>query len=234
MISELNFRGKRRLPMIYGVEAAECGLACMTMIARFHGRDVDINSLRQRHSMSLRGASVRGLIRLADAVGLASRPARVELNDLSRLRTPAILHWDFNHYVVLADVSGSKVTIHDPSGGVKTMPLSKVSDHFTGVILEVTPAADFGPMEARTPMRLSALWSKVTGLKTTILQLIGLSLVLQIVTFAFPFQLQLVIDESIGRADGAILTLLTVAFGILVLLQATVELLRGWTLQILT
>lgn len=231
VIADLAFHGGRRLPMIYGVEAAECGLACMVMVARYHGMDVDITGLRRRYSISMTGASIRSLMKLADMVGLSSRPAKVALEDLGKVRTPAILHWNLNHYVVLKRVSGSTVTIHDPAAGVQKLPLSEVSQHFTGVLLEVVPAADFAPAPARAPMKLSLLWSRISGLKTTLAQLIGLSLALQLVTFAFPFQLQLVIDEGVGRSDAAMLTLIAIGFGSLVLLQAAIELLRGWTLQ---
>ena len=98
------FKG-RRLPVVIGAEAAECGLACMTMIARWHGHDVDLNGLRQRSGLSISGASLRTLIQMADRLGLASRALKVEMEALSKVKTPAILHWDLNHFVVLANAN---------------------------------------------------------------------------------------------------------------------------------
>ncbi|WP_233205264.1 cysteine peptidase family C39 domain-containing protein [Alkalicaulis satelles] len=80
------FRG-RRLPVVIGAEAAECGLACMTMIARWHGHDVDLNGLRQRTGLSLSGASLRTLMQMADRLDLATRALKVELEALSKVRT---------------------------------------------------------------------------------------------------------------------------------------------------
>ena len=101
-------------------EVAECGLACIAMIARFHGHDVDLNGLRQRFALSLSGMSLRSLMGLADQLGLSTRPLRVELSALSKVKTPAILHWDLNHYVVLRSVTSRSIVIHDPAIGVRT------------------------------------------------------------------------------------------------------------------
>ncbi len=67
-IAALNISGRPRLPVIIATEAAECGLACMAMIARFHGHDVDLNGMRQRFSLSLAGATLRSLMGFADAL----------------------------------------------------------------------------------------------------------------------------------------------------------------------
>ena len=98
---QLNFSRRRRLPLVLASEAAECGLACIAMIARYHGHDVDLNGLRQRFALSMSGISLRSLMGLADQLGFSTRPLRVELSALSKVQTPAILHWDLNHFVVL-------------------------------------------------------------------------------------------------------------------------------------
>ena len=116
-LQQLNFSRRRRLPMVLASEAAECGLACMTMIARYHGHDVDLNGLRQRFALSLAGMSLRSLMGLADQLGFATRPLRVELSALSKVALPAILHWDLNHFVVLESADASHATILDPARG---------------------------------------------------------------------------------------------------------------------
>src|SRR3954468_5949063 len=103
----LNFSGRRFLPVIRQTEAAECGLACLAMVASYHGRRTDLNALRRRHPVSLKGVTLRGLIQIADQLGLASRAVRLEPGHLRQLRLPAILHWDMNHFVVLRDVTGT-------------------------------------------------------------------------------------------------------------------------------
>lgn len=229
---ELNFSRRRRLPVIQGAEAAECGLACMAMVARFHGHDVDLNGLRQRFSLSMSGATLRSLMGLAEPLGLAARALRVELSALGKVRLPAVLHWDLNHFVVLKSVKGDKVVVHDPAMGARTYSVAEVSNHFTGVVLELTPVDTFEKVTARAPIRLTSLWSRMTGFWSAFFQILGLSLALQVAVFAMPFQMQLVVDEAIFRADRDLLTVLAIGFGALVIVQASIEALRGWALQV--
>jgi len=230
--AELNFSRRRRLPVIQGAEAAECGLACMAMIARYHGHDVDLNGLRQRFSLSMSGATLRSIMGLADSLGFAPRALRVELTALSKVRLPAILHWDLNHFVVLKSVSNGKAVIHDPAIGARAYSLDDLSKHFTGVALELTPSDSFEQVTARAPIKLSSLWSRMIGFWPAFFQILGLSVALQIAAFAMPFQMQLVVDEGIFRGDRNLLTVLAIGFGALVIIQALVEALRAWALQV--
>src|SRR5215813_9536778 len=140
---QINFSRRRRLPLVLASEAAECGLACVAMVARWHGHDVDLNGLRQRFTLSMSGISLRSLMGLADQLGFSTRPLRVELSALSKVATPAILHWDLNHFVVLRAVTARGAVIHDPALGIRTVPQEELSKHFTGVVLELNPAANF-------------------------------------------------------------------------------------------
>lgn len=230
--SELNFARRRRLPVIQGAEAAECGLACIAMVARYHGHDVDLNGLRQRFTLSMSGATLRSIMGFADSLGLAPRALRVELSSLDKVRLPAILHWDLNHFVVLKSVSKGKAVIHDPAMGARTYFLDDLSKHFTGVALELTPSNTFEKLTARAPIKLNSLWSRMIGFWPAFFQILGLSLALQVAVFAAPFQMQLVVDEAVFRADRDLLTVLAIGFGALVIVQATIEALRAWALQL--
>lgn len=231
-MSLVSLSRRRQLPLVLASEAAECGLACITMVARHHGHDVDLNGLRQRFALSLSGMSLRSLMSLADQLGLSSRPLRVELSALSKLRLPAILHWDLNHFVVLRSIDSRAAVIHDPAIGIRTLPLAEVSKHFTGVALELSRAASFHKLEAKAPIRLSSLWSRISGLSGAIIQIIILSAALQIAAFAAPFQIQLVVDEAVQHADRDLLLVLALGFGALAVVQASIEALRGWALKV--
>src|SRR6186997_3171769 len=104
-MSFLSFASRGHLPMIRQTEAAECGLACLAMVASYHGHRVDLNTLRRRHPVSLNGVTLRGLITVAGHLQLGSRPVRFELEHLKQLRVPAILHWGMNHFVVLKTIT---------------------------------------------------------------------------------------------------------------------------------
>jgi ATP-binding cassette, subfamily B, bacterial CvaB/MchF/RaxB len=228
----VNLSGRRKLSMVFASEAAECGLACIAMIARYHGHDVDLNGLRQRFALSLSGISLRSLMALADQLDFSSRPLRVELAALPRVQTPAILHWDLNHFVVLQSINAKTAVIHDPALGIRKLAISELSKHFTGVVLELSPAASFRPIQAKAPVHLSSLWSRMSGLWKALAQVIALSAVLQIAAFAAPFQIQLVIDEAVFHSDQDLLLVIALAFGALVIVQASTEGLRGWALQV--
>ncbi|MFS2317847.1 peptidase domain-containing ABC transporter [Maricaulis sp. D1M11] len=229
---ELNLFRKKSLQTVMSVEAAECGLACLTMISRYHGHDVDLNSLRQRFSLSMAGANLKLLMEIADQLGFASRAVKCELEHLNHLALPAVLHWDLKHFVVLEKVKRGSIIIHDPALGRREVRLEEVSNHFTGVALEIEPTASFEPIKDRAPVRLTALWSSMQGFWRALIQVLALSVGLQVATFAMPFQLQLVVDEVLGRGDAQLLHVLAVGFAALVLLGALIEALRAYAIQV--
>lgn len=204
----------------------------MAMVARYHGHDVDLNGLRQRFSLSMSGATLRSIMGLADSLGFAPRALKVDLIALDKVRLPAILHWDLNHFVVLKSVAGGKVVVHDPALGARTYSLAELSKHYTGVVLELTPSGQFEKVTARAPIKLTSLWSRMVGFWPAFFQILGLSLALQVVVFAMPFQVQLVVDEAILRSDRDLLTVLAIGFGAIVIVQAVIEALRAWALQV--
>ena len=224
--------GRKTLPVILQTEVTECGLACLTMIGRYHGHDIDLNVLRKRHLISMTGASLKSIMAIAGTLQLAARPLKVELDQLPKLQLPAILHWDLNHYVVLKSVKGDKVQIVDPGIGLRVMKLSKVSDHFTGIALELSPTAEFSPQEARLKPHLSLLWSRLIGLKRAIFQTLTLSVILQIIVIAAPFYLQLVVDGALAQKDYGLLKALAFGFGGLMILRAIAEAVRSWAILI--
>src|SRR6478752_8886765 len=154
----LNFSGRRVLPVIRQTEATECGLACLAMVACYHGHRTDLNSLRRRHPVSLKGVTLRELKEIAARLGLACRALRIEMNHLGQLRLPAILHWDMAHYVVLKACRRKGIVVHDPAVGEKWFPISEASRHLTGVVLELSLTEDFCRMDERARLPFSAFW----------------------------------------------------------------------------
>lgn len=203
----------------------------MAMIARYVGHDVDLNGMRQRFPVSLAGTTLRGLMDLAGQLGLASRALRADLDALPRLRTPAILHWDLDHFVVLKAARRGRVVIHDPARGRRVLDASALSKHFTGVVLELAPTADMTPVVARAPTRLRDLWSRMDGFWPALAQVLGLSTALQVAVFAAPFYLQLSVDEAVATGDVELLGVLALGFGGLVAVRVGIAALRSWTLQ---
>jgi ATP-binding cassette, subfamily B, bacterial CvaB/MchF/RaxB len=226
----LNFGWGRRLPMVLQAEAAECGLACLSMISGYHGQHADPTALRRRFGFSLKGATLKDLIGVADRIGLASRPVRVELDELAMLRTPCVLHWDLNHFVVLESVGRTGITVHDPAEGVRKLTFEQASRHVTGVALELTPTGGFEPAAAPPKVRIRALLGHVTGLRRALGHLLLLAFAIEVFALLSPLFLGLTVDHAIVSADRGLLLTLALAFGLLLLLQTGVDALRGWML----
>jgi ATP-binding cassette subfamily B protein RaxB len=142
---QLLFWHGKRLPVILQTEAAECGLACLAMIASYWGHRIDLSSIRRRFSLSLKGATLKGLMVMAQGLNLQPRPLKLGMGHLRDLKLPAILHWDMNHFVVLRRVTDTYAFIHDPGVGERLMTLDETAKHFTGVALELTPTSEFLP-----------------------------------------------------------------------------------------
>lgn len=230
----LSFFGKRCLPVILQTEAAECGLACIAMTASYHGHEIDLPAMRRRFSISLKGATLKGLIAIAHALGLHPRPLKLDLQHLPDLKVPCLLHWDMNHFVVLKEVNRHHAVIHDPSVGQRRLPLAEFAEHFTGVALELTPGANFQPQRETRPVGLFRLMGRVTGLRRGLVQLLFLGLALQVCSLVAPFYLQWVVDEALIAADRDLITVLGLGFLFLAVIQAAISLTRSWVSTVLS
>lgn len=225
---DVRFGWRRRLPVIHQSETSECALACLAMIASYYGREIDLLALRRCGWTSTHGLSMNQLVQRADALGLQSRPLRLELADLAKLRTPCVMHVDLNHFVVLKRVSRRHVLIHDPATGFRKMSLRDLSDRFTGVALELFPSPTFIRRKEKTPLSLKALAGRLQGLKRAFLLILAFALALELFSLAAPFYVQTVIDQVTTNRDVDLLTLLSLSFLALIVLQALIGGLRTW------
>ncbi|MCR5884518.1 peptidase domain-containing ABC transporter [Rhizobacter sp. J219] len=220
--------------MILQTEAAECGLACLAMVAAQHGLRTDLPTLRKRFSLSLKGATMADLVRMAGRMQLSPRPLRAEMEHLPQLALPCVLHWDLNHFVVLTELSGDKAVIHDPARGVRRLALSEVSQHFTGIVLELSPAPDFKPTEERQSIGMRQMLGRVTGLRRSLGQIFVLALALEAFMLLSPFFMQWVVDGVLVSADRDLLLTLGLGFGLLVLVQVATGAIRSWAVLYLS
>lgn len=219
---------RRRVPMILQSEAAECGLACLAMIASAHGHDTDLLTLRRRFEMSSRGATLGRLMQIADQMGLANRALRLELEELPQLQVPCILHWDLNHFVALVRADAKRITVLDPAVGERTLTLKEASPHFTGVALELAPTQGFEKKTEKTPFDLRVLFAGQRGLWRAFAQMAVLSIVLETFSILMPMLSQWVIDDVVVTRDTPLLTVLCIAMFLLAFMALCTRLLRGW------
>lgn len=219
-----------RLPLILQSEATECGLACLAMVAGYHHYRIDLATLRRRFPVSLKGSTLAGLIQVAGKLGIATRPLKLGMEHLHQLKLPCVLHWNFNHFVVLKEVRSKSVVLYDPALGIRTVPLDEVSTSFTGVALELWPSPSFKPAKARQTIKLRGLMGRVTGLAASLGQVLLLALALEVFALVAPFYLQWVIDNVIVSADRDLLSTLAIGFALLMLMQQTVGAIRAWVI----
>ena len=231
--NKLNFF-RRSVPLIMQTEAAECGLACLTMIAGYHGIETDLQSMRRDHSVSLKGSTLKSLIDIADSMNLAARPLRVELPALTQVRLPAIAHVDFNHFVVITGVAKDTVALHDPARGARTVPFAEFSKHFTGIVLELTPTPSFSKRKSVERLSIWSIIGSARGFRGALLRLVALALAFEVFALAMPWLTQLTVDEVIVSADRDLMTVLALGFALLILIQTAISALRGWLLLHLT
>jgi ATP-binding cassette subfamily B protein RaxB len=216
------------MQIIYQSEAAECGLACLAMVAGAYGYKTDMTSLRQRYPLSLKGATLQQLMQMADQLGLASRALRLEPHELSQLKLPCILHWQMTHFVVLVRVKGQKIQVLDPAFGKRELSPADVDQCFTGVALELCPTAVFKKADQRQKLRLSQFWSSVSGLWSALGRILLMSLLLQFFLLLAPYYVQLVADEVLVSRDLELLPVLAFGFTVVLLLQVLTNTLRSW------
>jgi len=201
------------------------------MIANAHGHELDLPALRRRFPVSLRGVTLATMIDQAHELGFDTRPLRIELEYLPELQTPCILHWNLNHFVVLKQAKGNLAEIHDPTCGMRMLPMSEVSRCFTGVALELLPSAHFHPIKEAQSITLRKIAGRLHGLAPALLQVALLAFSLELFTLIVPFYAQLVLDQVLITGDRSLLSVLGVAFLFVIGFQALMAAMRGWAIS---
>lgn len=227
------FWSRRQLPLILQTETAECGLACLAMVAGYWGRPCDLISLRQRFAISPKGVTLADLVRMAETLGLQSRPLQLELEELPKLALPCLLHWEMNHFVVLSRIKGKRLLIHDPAAGERWISPTEASTHFSGIALELRADPDAPAAPPPRKISLFGLMGNVAGLGRGMVQLLALGVLLQLCTLLAPFYLQWTVDDALMAGDRDLISVLGYGFLLLVILQALIGGVRSWLTTVL-
>lgn len=221
----LNSRSK--LPIILQSEMSECGHACIAMIANFWGHHLDLYTLRKISRPSNRGINLLQIKDLLENLGFMIRGLKVSLEELNKVKTPAILHWDMNHFVVLKKIGKRSITIHDPALGIRQCSIEEVSNSFTGIALEIAKANDFQAIKNKSKLSLYDLVKTVKGINNYILFLILISLAIEFFSLLNPLFIQYVTDSVIISSNISNLYVIAIAFSLLISIQIFTEYIRG-------
>lgn len=229
-INALSLHWRRRLPLLLQTEATECGLTCLAMILSYHGQHSSPYELRNKFQTSLKGMTLKEIIRIANQLKLGTRAVRLDMEDLGQLKLPCILHWNFNHFVILKSIRKNHLVVHDPARGVRHISLIESSNFFTGVALELWPEFDFEEKKNKPSVRLFKLLGKTAGLYRSLSQVLLLACALEIFSLVSPFFLQWTIDNVLVSENKELLKTLVLGFGLLMLMQQGVTAVRVWIL----
>ena len=224
-LGRLGGRRARRVPFVQQLEAADCGAACLAMVLAHHGKFVALDRVRLTTG-SNRGTDALALLRAGEQFGLRGRGVRVDAAELAHLPRGAVLHWGFNHFVVLDRVRRGAADIVDPAFGRRRVPADKLRREFTGVALVFEPADDFAP----TPPGRSKAWRYLVQLashRALIARVVVTSIALRLLALALPVLTALVVDRVVPRGDHALLVVVGGGVSAVLVFQLLANLIRG-------
>lgn len=211
----LELLGKRRVIPMRQVEATECALVCVAMIAGYHGYRVSLADLRQRFAVSLRGSTVKDIIQWAASLRLGANAVRCDLEELKELRLPAILHWRMEHFVVLEAVQTDGLRVVDPALGTRTITWDEASRGFTGIAIELQPLANFQRRKSAKALSLSNIIRIQSFEFKLCAQVLAVTVAVNAFMLMTPLLSQLSIDLAIGQSDASLLIVMALGFGAL-------------------
>ena len=158
----------------------ECGLACLAMIFSYHGRKTSVSELRTMYGVSRDGLSALSLVKAARSTGMIARAISLQQNDFKNVTLPAIIHWQFNHFLVVERWTPTKVSVIDPAIGRRSLTAEEFSSGFTGIVMMFEPGLTFERRPKRPTLTLQTICPAITpsgtrSVTTSVVSLAGLS-----------------------------------------------------------
>lgn len=222
------FRSER-LPVVLQQESAECGLACLAMVAAAFGKAVAMDVLRTAWRPGPHGMNLQQLLDMADRLQLAGRPIRISLRELRQLQLPAVLHWNTNHFVVLAKAGRRKAIIHDPALGRRRISRRELHESFTGIALEFTPTMKFQRADKVRPLSFSDFAASFRHLYRYLAILLVLLTATELLALVPAIATQILIDEVVLGQDQSWLHRALGGLGIVMLVTVLLDAARRYT-----
>lgn len=215
----------KRVPVILQMTAHECGAACLAMVLTYYGRETTITETRKHLRSGRDGLTARVIAQAGREMGMRVRAFSLEPSSLAQARLPAIVHWKFNHFMVLERWTPQSVTVVDPAIGRRKLTHEEFNEGFTGVVLTMEPGADFRPQKRResiTWRSYLAMLLQTPGARRLMGQVLAASAVLQVLGLVFPLFTMVLVDRILPQQEYQMLTLLGI--GMICLVLATVVL----------
>lgn len=220
-----------RVPVILQLNAVECGAACLAMILSHYGRKTSLSECRDSCGIGRDGVTALTIAREARSFGLRVKAFSVQdLKNLAQIPLPAILHWEFNHFVVLEHWSPQRVDIVDPAMGRRRLNSAEFARSFTGVALTFEPGVGFERRSSATRLPWRRYFGTMVHLPSVVRILtivLFASLVLQVFGLALPLLTQFLVDHVLRFNQTDVLAILALGMGAVVLAQTLTYFVRG-------
>jgi NHLM bacteriocin system ABC transporter peptidase/ATP-binding protein len=211
----------RRTPTVLQMEAVECGAAALAMVLAHHGAWIPLEQLRVACGVSRDGSKASNIVKAAHNFGLAAKGFRKEPSTLHELPMPCIIHWNFNHFVVLEGIDGDRVSINDPAIGRRVLDMSELDLAFTGVALAMEPTEAFRKVGSK-PEGLRLLLRELRSSGSPVALVIAVSLALIIPGIVIPGFSKIFVDEILIQNNESWLKPLLIGMGATALFRALV------------
>jgi ATP-binding cassette, subfamily B, bacterial len=230
-LGRLRLEGRRRrVPFVQQVTPSDCGAACLAMVLAYHGKHLRLDDVRAVTGFGRDGADALSLLKAGRWFGLRGRGLKVEnLDDLRFVEPGSILHWEFNHFVVLSGFHKKGLLVIDPGAGPRLVGREELERAFTGVVLTFQPSEQF---ETSGGDRF-ALWRyahRILAGHGVLSRVAVTSLLIQVFALAVPFLVGVLVDRVVPRGDASLLTVLAAGLGVIVVFHLAATLLRSYLL----
>ncbi len=219
----------RAVPYVQQLSLADCAAACVGMSLAYHGRYVPLEELRGATGTGRDGADAGGIVAAAERYGLTAQAVKADVDDLASLPRGSILHWDFNHFIVLEKVTGKGVAVVDPAMGRRTIPAGAFGKSYTGVAIILEPGAEFtrGGQAKASPYRyLRPILAQGALTRKALI----LSVLAQLLALAVPLFFAVVVARIVPDGDRHLLVILAVAMAAVIVYYFLASLVRAHVL----
>lgn len=222
---------RKRVPVVTQMSVTECGLACLAMVLSYHGRQTSMNELRSQSGLGRDGLSALSIVKIARNYNMRTRALSLQDSDLRNLSLPAIVHWEFNHFVVVERWSQKGVDVVDPAQGRRHLSHEEFDKSFTGVAITLEPGVHFD-CEVSSP-KLSMrdyIFQYAKQMPMALVEIVGISLLLLGFGLISPLMTKFILDDVLPMKVSSLIILLTAGLVMMVITQTVATLLRGWLL----
>jgi HlyB family type I secretion system ABC transporter len=216
-----------RLQAIIQMSTTDCGAACLAMILNYYGRKTTLAEVRDRCGVGRDGLSALSIIKAARGYGLRTKAVSLQQNDFSFVTLPAIVHWGFQHFLIVERWSPKWIDVVDPACGRRRLSAREFEAGFTGVVIMLEPGVQFERRSRTAQLSLSDYLKQVSQAPGAIVQIIGASLLLQLLGLGLPLLTGVVVDQIIPLSLENVMPLMAIGMILLVLIQGAIALLRA-------